>query len=400
MTRKSKRIQGKKKWFALGGAAAVILLGLLWWKSQSLQGTKASSQTYTISKVTEGKVASSTLLSGSIKAQSEQYVYFDATKGSNPTVTVNVGDQVSMGQQVVQYDTTAAQAAYDQAVRNYNKIGRQITSLKTTGVASAPETSVDESTGQTTTSGITTQGTYQEQLQALYDAQADAQGEVDKAQIALNNTSALSEVNGTVVEINNNIDPTGKSNQAMVHITSEGKLEVEGTLTEYDLANIKVDQAVKIKSKVYPDKEWDGKITYISNYPSQSATAATADATASSSTSSSPSYEYKAELTSDLGDLKQGFTVSVEVVNDQQSLVVPVSALVSKGDKNYVWLYDKSNSRVLRKEVTAGDADAKLQEILTGLEKDQEIITNPDNNLKEGKKIDKPQEEKTSSEEG
>lgn len=392
MTRKAKfRNKSKKvRYITIGLILALVLLGMFWFKAKSLQNQKAKTVGYRIAKVTEGKIASATLLSGNIKAQSEQYIYYDATKGTDPRVTVTVGQQVSMGEQVVQYDTTAAQATYDQAVRNLNKIGRQITSLRTTGVAAPPETSVDATTGEATTAGVATQGTYQEQLQSLYDAQADAQGAVDKAQIALNNTSALSEVNGTVVAVNQNIDPTGKANQAMVHITSEGKLEIEGKLTEFDLANIKVDQAIKIKSKVYPDQTWDGKITYISNYPNQPE----ANASNASSGSSASSYDYKAEISSDLGDLKQGFAVSVEVVNDHQSLLVPVSAVTSSKDKSYVWVYDKSNSRVLKKEVSLGHADAKSQEVAAGLDKDQEIITNPDKALKEGKKIDKPTVEK------
>lgn len=37
-------------------------------------------------------------------------------------------------------------------------------------------------------------------------------------------------------------------------------------MSEYDLVNVKKDQFVKIKFKVYFDKEWEGKILYILNY--------------------------------------------------------------------------------------------------------------------------------------
>ena len=92
----------------------------------------------------------------------------------------------------------------------------------------------------------------------------------------------------------------------------------------------------------------------------------------------------------DIGDVKQGVTVSVEVVKGNKSLVSPNSALVTKDNKNYVWVYDKTNSKVLKKEVAVGNADAKSQEISSGLDKGQTIISNPDKNLKEGKKIEKP----------
>ena len=67
-------------------------------------------------------------------------------------------------------------------------------------------------------------------------------------------TIITSDVSGTVVEVNNDIDPASKNSQTLVHVATEGQLQVKGTLTEYDLANIKTGQNVKIKSKVYPDK--------------------------------------------------------------------------------------------------------------------------------------------------
>ena len=89
----------------------------------------------------------------------------------------------------------------------------------------------------------------------LNDSYADAQAEVNKAQQALNETVVVSDVSGTVVEVNNDIDPSSKNSQTLVHVATEGQLQIKGTLTEYDLANIKTGQNVKIKSKVYSDQE-------------------------------------------------------------------------------------------------------------------------------------------------
>lgn len=144
--------------------------------------------------------------------------------------------------------------------------------MKTYGVpAATTETSKDEETGEETTTTVQPSAqqnaSYTQQLQDLNDAYADAQSEVNKAQVALNDTVIVSGVSGTVVEVNNDIDPSSKNSQTLVHVATEGQLQVKGTLTEYDLANIKVGQPVKIKSKVYSDQEWTGKISYISNYP-------------------------------------------------------------------------------------------------------------------------------------
>lgn len=393
MARKKDKQRFFNKKTIVGGIAGIIVLvtgGYAYMASMGASDAKEA-KTYQTTVVSEGALASSTLLSGTVKAQAEQYVYFNPSKGTGASVTVAVGDKVVVGQQLVQYDTTAAQAAYDEAVRGLNKVGRDINQLKTYGVPKET-TTTDEKTGESTTVKPTAQANaeYQNQLQTLYESYATAEAQVNKAQAALNETVLLSEVEGTVVEINNNIAPSAKESQVLVHVTSEGKLQVEGNLTEYDLANIKVGQEVKLKSKVYPDKEWTGKITYISNYPAQNA-----GASGASNTASNANYAYKAEITSDLAELKQGFSVSVEVVNDKKGLLVPLKSIVTEDDKSYVWIFDAQSKKVSKVEVTLGNADATSQEILSGLTAGQTIIANPDELLQSNQKLEdtKPLEE-------
>lgn len=311
---------------------------------------------YSSVNVKEGTISSTTLLSGMVKAESEEYIYFDASKGTDATVSVNVGDKVTKGQQLVQYNTSTAQAAYDSAIRNLNKIGRQINYLKTHGVPIAESqepqmssSSEEPTIGSTVSPSATDSASYNQQLQDLNDAYADAQSEVNKAQELLNQTVIVSGGDGTVVEVNKDLDPSSKESQTLVHVASEGQLQVKGSLTEYDLANIKKDQLVKIKSKVYPEKEWQGKISYISNYPSQENTSQGAPASEKSSTSSTTNYEYKANITSPLDELKQGFTVSVEVVNESKHLLVPVSSVFKEG-KNLMFGFTMIQAQKLRKE--------------------------------------------------
>lgn len=385
----------KKTKYIISGVivASIVLIGGILYFQQKNQLTENDQKVdYSTVNVKEGTISSTTLLSGTVKALSEEYVYFDHSKGTDATVTVKVGDTVSEGQQLVQYNTTTAQAAYDTAVRNLNKVGRQINHLKTYGVPAA-KTEIIPGEGEEGQSSQVTippsqqeTASYNQQLQDLNDSYADAQAEVNKAQELLNQTVIVSGVSGTVVEVNNDVDPSAKNSQTLVHVASEGQLQVKGTLTEYDLANLKVGQNVKIKSKVYADKEWTGKIAYISNYPMEKSVS-TSDTAATGGTSAS-NYEYKIDITSPIEELKQGFSVSVEVLNEEKHLLVPVSALVQEKDKHYVWVYDDNNSKVTKTEVTIGNADAKSQEILTGLTVGQIVISNPDNELKNGHKVE------------
>lgn len=364
----------------LGLAAIALVGGALWYAGMGSAGSDSETGAAQLmyKTVSEGTIASSTLLSGTVEAADEQYVYYDPSKGDLSEVKVKQGDQVQAGQALVQYDTTELQANYDTAVRARDKIGRQIYDLETNGktVSLTGDEAID---GEVVSS---TQRSVDMQLQDLNDAYADAQATVDKAQSALNEATVTSTVAGTVVEVNQSVSKSNTTtSQTVVHIVNQGSLQVKGNLSEYDLANIAVDQEVKLTSKVYPDKTWDGKISYVSNYPDnqQSATAPTGG------TSSGAQYPFKVKITSEVGELKQGFTVNIEVVNKSKRILIPVSAVVADGDKNFVWTYVSGSAKKV--EVILGSSDAEQQEVINGLAVGDQVISNPDASLEDGKEV-------------
>ena len=359
-------------------ALGLIAFALIWTNSSSSDVTETGEGQLFYSLATEGSIASSTLLAGTVEAAEEQYVYYDATKGDISEVKVKVGDQVTAGQALVQYDTTELQSNLDTAIRARDKIGRQIYDLQTNGqtVELTGDDTVDDS------NLATAQRTVDAQLRDLNDSYADAQATVDKAQAALNEATVLSTVAGTVVEVNTSVSKSNTStSQTLIHIVNQGSLQVVGSLSEYDLANLAVDQEVKLTSKVYPDQTWTGKITYISNYPEGNG----GDNSATGTTGSSAKYPFKIAMTSDIRPLKQGFSINIEVVNAKTSILVPVTAVVPDGDKQYVWtIVDGKAKRV---EVTLGSADATLQEISSGLAVGDQVISNPSLDLEDGKEV-------------
>ncbi|MGT2714987.1 efflux RND transporter periplasmic adaptor subunit [Streptococcus respiraculi] len=379
-TKKSKIIL-----FSSLGVAAVALIGgaLLFGGEKTEAPVAAESLMYTTVK--EGSIASSTLLSGTVAAADEQYVYYDISKGDLNAVLVAQGDQVQVGTPLVQYDTSELQAAYDTAVRARDKVGRQIEDLRVNGqsVDLTGDSSVDSK------STATAQRTVDMQMQDLNDAYADAQAAVNKAQAAFDEATVTSNVAGTVVEVNKSVSKSNTStNQTVVHIVNQGSLQVTGELSEYDLANISVDQEVKITSKVYPDKVWTGKITYISNYPENGQ--ASAALPGEGGGTSNAKYPFKVAITSEVGELKQGFSVNIEVVNNSKSILVPVTAVVPEGDKNFVWtIVDRKAQKV---EVTLGSSDAMYQEVTGGLKADDHVISNPNDSLEDGKEVEANEE--------
>ena len=388
MKRKSKA----KKWplFTAIGVASVLVVGaaavlLLRQPNQAA----AKDETAKIVLAKEGSVASSVLLSGSVTAQNEQYIYYDASKGDLDEVLVSVGDQVSEGQALVKYSSTEAQAAYDAASRAVAKANRHINDLnesRNTAAATPnlPQAGLEGATGQAPaqSSGSAT-AAIDSQISDARDVRADAEAQLEKAQAQLNAATVLSTVEGTVVEVNRNVSksPTGNS-QVLVHIVSNDNLQVKGELSEYNLANLSVGQEVTFTSKVYPDKTWNGKISYISNYPKNNSEASSS--LAASNTGSK--YPYTVDVTSEIGGLKQGFTVSVEVKSTSKALIVPITSVVMEEEKNYVWILDE-NQKAKKVEVGLGNADAENQEITSGLTDGAKVISNPTASLQEGKEV-------------
>lgn len=396
--------KGKSKAFktivlSLGGLVVLSVAGIL---GLGLFGNKAGAEQeniiYNLAEVSEEKLTSATLLTGTLKANEEQYVYYDSTKGELANVAVNVGDQVQVGQVLVSYSGTDAQRNLDSAWRALNKIDQQIYDLTTYGVPTTPvETPTPTGDEEVDTAAQVqaeqaaalasqeAQRNYNKELTELQYARADAVDALNKAQSVLDEANVKSTVAGTVVEVNRDVTKSATSNaQTVVHVVNNASLVVAGEMSEYNLANIKVDQEVSITSKVYPDKTWTGKVSYISEYPSN----ASGSNASSGSSGTAAKYPFKVTLTSDRGELKQGFTVSIQVEGNQKGLAVPVMAvLTDDGTNYYVYTYDKAKKTIKRVDVEIGSADGANQQIISGLNLGETVIADPSMDLMDGQEV-------------
>ena len=386
-----KRNKKAKKWqlYTAIGVASVIVIGaagILIFRQPSQSAVKDETSHIVIAK--EGSVASSVLLSGTVTAKNEQYVYFDASKGDLDEILVSVGDKVEEGQALVKYSSADAQAAYDAADRAVAKADRHIEELNkarenASAAPASPQVPTEAGLPEQAQAATSSVSSIDSQISDAKDNRADAVAQLNKAQAQLDAATVLSSLEGTVVEVNRNVSksPTGNS-QVVVHVVSNENLQVKGELSEYNLANLSVGQEVTFTSKVYQDKSWTGKISYISDYPKNNGEAA--NAALGGNTGSK--YPYTVDVTSDIGELKQGFSVSVEVKNKSKAILVPLTSIVTENDKNYVWLVD-DQKKAKKVEVTLGNADADNQEITSGLTDGAKVISNPTSSLEEGKEV-------------
>ena len=386
-----KRNKKAKKWqlyTAIGVASAIVIgaAGILIFRQPSQSAVKEETSHIVTAK--EGSVASSVLLSGTVTAKNEQYVYFDASKGDLDEILVSVGDKVEEGQALVKYSSADAQAAYDAANRAVAKADRHIEELNkarenASATPASPQVPTEAGLPEQAQAATSSVSSIDSQISDAKDNRADAVAQLNKAQAQLDAATVLSTLEGTVVEVNRNVSksPTGNS-QVVVHVVSNENLQVKGELSEYNLANLSVGQEVTFTSKVYQDKSWTGKISYISDYPKNNGEAA--NAALGGNTGSK--YPYTVDVTSDIGELKQGFSVSVEVKNKSKAILVPLTSVVTENDKNYVWIVD-DQKKAKKVEVTLGNADADNQEITSGVTDGAKVISNPTSSLEEGKEV-------------
>ena len=386
-----KRNKKAKKWqlyTAIGVASAIVIgaAGILIFRQPSQSAVKEETSHIVVAK--EGSVASSVLLSGTVTAKNEQYVYFDASKGDLDEILVSVGDKVEEGQALVKYSSADAQAAYDAADRAVAKADRHIEELNkarenASATPASPQVPTEAGLPEQAQAATSSVSSIDSQISDAKDNRADAVAQLNKAQAQLDAATVLSTLEGTVVEVNRNVSksPTGNS-QVVVHVVSNENLQVKGELSEYNLANLSVGQEVTFTSKVYQDKSWTGKISYISDYPKNNGEAA--NAALGGNTGSK--YPYTVDVTSDIGELKQGFSVSVEVKNKSKAILVPLTSVVTENDKNYVWIVD-DQKKAKKVEVTLGNADADNQEITSGVTDGAKVISNPTSSLEEGKEV-------------
>ena len=386
-----KRNKKAKKWqlyTAIGVASAIVIgaAGILIFRQPSQSAVKEETSHIVTAK--EGSVASSVLLSGTVTAKNEQYVYFDASKGDLDEILVSVGDKVEEGQALVKYSSADAQAAYDAADRAVAKADRHIEELNkarenASAAPASPQVPTEAGLPEQAPAATSSVSSIDSQISDAKDNRADAVAQLNKAQAQLDAATVLSTLEGTVVEVNRNVSksPTGNS-QVVVHVVSNENLQVKGELSEYNLANLSVGQEVTFTSKVYQDKSWTGKISYISDSPKNNGEAA--NAALGGNTGSK--YPYTVDVTSDIGELKQGFSVSVEVKNKSKAILVPLTSVVTENDKNYVWTVD-DQKKAKKVEVTLGNADADNQEITSGVTDGAKVISNPTSSLEEGKEV-------------
>jgi RND family efflux transporter MFP subunit len=284
--------------------------------------------------------------------QAAQQLTFTA-ENSGRIIKINVdeGSRVSKGQVIATIDAEtltadlqAAQAAYETAKRDQE---RYASSFQTGGVT-------------------------QQQLDQAKLNTRNALTRLQQAKIKTGEANIKAPFNGIVnkrfIEQGAYVAP---GNQ-LFQLVDVSKLKLAVTVNESQVANLKVGDQVRIKSNVFPDKNFTGRVTFI---------APLAD--------NSLNFPVEIEISNNTANqLKAGMygTAIFEFPEQAPAITVPRTAFVGSVSSNKVYVLESGNVAKERK-VIAGRVVGDHVEILEGLNEGESVITSGQINLTDGTKV-------------
>lgn len=166
-------------------------------------------------------------------------------------------------------------------------------------------------------------------------------------------------VTGTVIERHLTLGEVVEPAKALFTITDLSNLWVIADIPENDISMVKKGQKVSVAVPSYPDAEFIGKVTYISD---------TIDP-------ASRTVKVRAEVENPKGILKPEMFATVKIgTGKMDALAIPESAVQREGEKTIVFVAEGENT-FEKRVVTLGPEVDGHHQILSGIEKGERIVT-------------------------
>ncbi|MBO5371645.1 MAG: efflux RND transporter periplasmic adaptor subunit [Lachnospiraceae bacterium] len=173
---------------------------------------------------------------------------------------------------------------------------------------------------------------------------------------------------GIVTEVQTAAGTMAAEGAALISLANADEMCVEIPVSKYNLANLKLDQKATV---TFQDKEYPGTVSYISKI-------------ATTGESGAAMVQVKVHIDAPDDNLILGLDakVSVELGTAENTLMVPISAVNSDTEGDFVYLVE--NNLVVKKYITTGMTSDEYMEIKTGIEEGEKVITTVDSAIVEG----------------
>lgn len=343
------------------------------------------------------------LFKGFVTAEKVYSVFYDQSLGKVTDILVKDGQEIKSGDVILSYKNEEIQSEADAQENSLKKLSISVDSAKNDLSNARAKVkdyknklshsknelgNIDTSTleGQQQKQELkATINQYEEQLDAQNSVVTQSESTLSSAKLDYKdasksvdsirkkaNKNVTAEISGIVsVNENGKTDPT----VPVIKIISKNVV-VEGIISEYDYDSIKLRQRVKVRP-VSQKGEIGGQIKQINQLPDTEINVGDNQA---NSTGSLSNYKFLVELDS---PVQYGYSVQIKLPIDE--LRIPKKALIKEGNKEYVYLY--ISGKVIKKPINT-ETKNEVIVVLDGLKEGDVIISNPNEKLKDGDKIE------------
>lgn len=376
-----------RKWLALG--AIVLLIGLPV-ASRMLKGPDAKE--VDVEKADLRMLMPSILASGTLVYES-QVTLMPEVIGRVTDLYVKEGDTVQKGQMLMRLDAeeTRSQILQLEAGRKQSELNierqrvnleslitktKRYEMLREHGMVEA--TKYDEFNTQKDLAGV--------ELRTSREAAKQADAQLRQSELRLSKTEIRAPISGKVTSISIKVGETAVPSAVSIAgsnlmvIGDTRSLFAEINVDEADIAKVVEGQSAKIVPAAFPDKALDGRVEQIAMAPRQS-------------TGQSKTYpvRIRLQLRNDMRSFHPGMSCRAEIATvaarSTQRLAVPIQAVQyeetdAKSDKLKSHVFVLRDGKVLRRDVETGVADDTHIEVISGLARNESIVTGPAKSLR------------------
>jgi len=409
---KNNNIMSKKKIYIILGFIAALVILLLVFKSKGVIGNNDNSIEVEVAKANEITIVETVSATGKIQPEIEVKISSQVS-GEITDLPVKEGQVVKRGDLLVKINPDLYTSSLNRSVSNYSGTKSGLSQAD----ASFKEAQASYERNKTLfDKGIISRADWDKAIASFEVAKANKQtayynvqsasASVKEAKDNLGRTLIYAPADGTISMLNVELGERILGTQQMagtelLRVANLNNMEVEVDVNENDIVKINIGDETKIQVDAYLKKEFKGVVTSISN-------SASLTTTADQVTNFKVKVRILKESYLDLiegkpatySPFRPGMTATVDIITTRKENVigVPISAVVvktdtaatkkveiaddkdkvkSKSDKKYECVFVKSGVKAKIRIVKTGIQDDSNIEILSGLQKGDEVITGP-----------------------
>jgi RND family efflux transporter MFP subunit len=192
----------------------------------------------------------------------------------------------------------------------------------------------------------------------------NAESQFIVARKQFNDTKIKAPINGIVTEKNISIGTMVSPGAQIANIVDISRFKIKINLQESDVLKIRENDAVLIKSDLYPGKTFRGRIESISVKGD-----------------SAHAFPVEVILPNERNQLKSGMTVRIEFtsIGEREAYLIPRAALVGSVKNPQVYIVQGNKAKL--KDIVIGNEHQTDIVVISGLDKNDKVVVSGQNNL-------------------